>query len=77
MIAYCYRNGVIKFGKTEPKGALEISRGSGKTWKAKISARARLHFDGKTLLVPGIPEAKNNKEAIDALLKFTKFVNKD
>lgn len=39
-------------------------------WKDSMTARLRLGYDGKTLLVPGIPEARDQGEAYEALRKF-------
>lgn len=99
---YCYANGVAKFGKKIPKGALPIdsrtdkqieaekkkhkkqsadfAKGKGNypsaVWKDRMKARLRLGYDGKTLLVPGIPEAADQVEAYEALAKFKQWAVK-
>ncbi len=70
---YCYANGAIKFRSVRlglPDGALPIVTGPGKIIRERISGVARHGYDGKTLLVPGVPEAVNQMDAVDALLKW-------
>lgn len=38
-------------------------------WKESMRAKMRLGYDG-SMLVPGIPEAKDQREALDALQRF-------
>lgn len=45
-------------------------------WKASMSARLRHGYDGKTLLVPGIPEARDQGEAYEALKRFKEWAVK-
>lgn len=40
------------------------------TWKESLMVKCRLSYDGKKILIPGVPEAENQKEGLDALLKF-------
>lgn len=39
-----------------------------------VEVNARRAYDGKTLLVPGIPEANNDDEALIALKRFRKMI---
>lgn len=39
-------------------------------WRDRMTAKLRLAYDGKTMLVPGIPEAADQNEAYEALEKF-------
>ena len=55
--AHVYRKGEIGFlaaHRRLPKGALPLPD----VPRALIEARARRAYDGKTLLVPGVPEAR-------------------
>ena len=73
IIAYCYANGVIKFRSAKlglPKGALPIVRGPGKIVREGVSSKARHGYDGKTLLVPGVPEAPDQFAGVEALKQF-------
>jgi hypothetical protein len=74
MIAYCYRSGQIMFGRTVPEGAIEVTRGPAKKLRKLICAVARHAYDGKTLLVPGIPEAPNERQAEAALRRFKDWI---
>lgn len=67
LIAYCWASGQIEFGTKVPEGAIEMARGKESIVRKHISATARLAYDGKTLLVPGVPEAADQKAAGDAL----------
>ena len=70
IIAQCRQDGVIFFDKKLQKGALPILKGRRKRVKRIVSARARHAYEGKVLLVPGIPEAKDPTSRMDALSKF-------
>ena len=75
--AFCDRNGVIDFtsGKV-PDGMIAFfSAPRMKDCKDKVSATARHAYDGKTLLVPGVPEAVDDDHAIEALIIHTAWLN--
>ena len=80
MKAFCYANGVIRFGQRCGNGSIEIARSAGnskaiiKRFKADIEVTARHAYDGKTLLVPGVPEAANQTEGCDALIAYCKWL---
>jgi len=74
--AYCFRGGVIDIAShkdTVPDGAIPFvsTRKSTAKLLAAIEVRARHAYDGKTLLVPGIPEAANDADALAALEKWS------
>ena len=73
-IAWADRRGVIEFGQAPaPDGMIVIARSRGRTgqrMRDRVSAAARHAYDGTTLLVPGIPEAEDDDEALDALISF-------
>ncbi len=70
--AYCWASGEIEFAKgaNVPNAALPICAGPAKDVRALIAVSARHAYDNKTLLVPGIPEAPNQRKAGDALRTF-------
>lgn len=70
MKAYAFATGEIEFGQRVPYGALAFSEGPAKLLREIVSAQARHAHDGETLLVPGIPEADNQDDALDALILF-------
>ncbi len=74
--AYCWRSGEISVGKKRPEGTLPIAHGPATTLRRALTARARHAYDGRTLLVPGIPEAPDDGEALLALRRFARFVTK-
>lgn len=69
-LAYADRAGVIRFTEGRcPDGALPIVRGD-EHMMARVRAHARHAYDNKTLLVPGVPEADDDIEAVKALSDF-------
>lgn len=72
-IAYCYASGVIEFGPYPPRGTLPIAAGPREKLEELISGACRHAYDGKTLLVPGIPEAATQSDGLDALKRFRDF----
>ncbi len=59
MKAYCYASGLIEFGASTPKGAIQIASGKEADLRRALDALAR-HGKGESkgcLLVPGVPEA--------------------
>lgn len=74
IVAHCDAGGVIKFGTKVPRGHLLITRGPDKEVRDLMSRVARLAYDGKTLLVPGVPEAPDQDAGIDALIKFKTWI---
>ena len=73
LIAYCDRQGIIDFGETLPEGRMPIHYGDAEELKEKVQVRSRHAYDGKTLLVPGIPEADSEEEALDALARWIEW----
>ncbi|MBB4018207.1 hypothetical protein GGR16_003241 [Chelatococcus caeni] len=68
--AYAWRTGVIEFGPRIPEGALPVDRGGEQSVRRRVSIAARHAYDGKTLLVPGIPEATTDVQAYEAWKSF-------
>lgn len=64
------RRGVIEFAPKVDDGMLPIARGYSRQLRELICATARHAYDGVTLLVPGVPEAQTDDQALDALLAF-------
>lgn len=68
--AYCWRGGVIEFGVRIPDGALPVDRGTERSVRRRVEPLVRHAHDGKTLLVPGIPEADSDTAALEAYRRF-------
>lgn len=73
---YCWRSGLIEFGKKIPNGAIEICYGPEKKLKRIVSVCARHSRYGKSLIVPGIPEAESGRKALQALDFFKKMISR-
>jgi hypothetical protein len=74
VIAYCWASGVLQFGRTLPDGAIEIARGPARPLRKWMDPLARRAYDGKTLLVPGVPEARGGRARLSALCDFVKWI---
>jgi len=70
MIAYCWANGRIEFGTCTPPGAIPIARGNARLVRQEMGVFARHSYTKGVLLVPGVPEAPDQKAAGDALELF-------
>jgi len=70
----CWRSGVLEIVDHAPvKGALTLYGGEDRErLEQAVWAVARLAYDGKTLLCPGVPEAPDGQAALDAVAAFTK-----
>lgn len=73
--AYAWRSGLIGFGERVPSGALPILTVDGKSFtRDQIEGAARHSYDGAQLLVPGLPEAKSDAEAMDAFERWIEWL---
>lgn len=78
---YCfvYRSGEIRFHRAKitgyDNGAMFLCDVPNRAARLRIEVRARLAYDNKTLLCPGIPEAENELEAYEAFSRFKEFVS--
>jgi hypothetical protein len=70
VVAYCWRNGMIEIGAYLPDLALPLMAGERKFVRSTIRGAARLAYDNKTWLVPGVPEAESDDAAYQAVLDF-------
>lgn len=68
--AWAFASGQIEFGANLPEGALPIAYGMPTPVRSAVEIHARHAHDGKTLLVPGVPEAADGCVAVDALKAF-------
>lgn len=69
-VVYCSRDGVIGIGRRTPRGRLTLATGPGRALRSVVEVVARHAYDGSTLLVPGIPEAASDMEALEAARSF-------
>lgn len=77
-IAWCWASGLIEIGDELPSGVpIEIARGPKYALKGQLEVYAR-HGKGEStgkLLIPGIPEADDQREAMQALEQWLDWVN--
>lgn len=75
-IAYCWRSGLIGFGQFLPAGTLPITNYHDRQkLKDACEGNARWSYPPNPMpLVPGIPEAKTDNEALAALNIFSERV---
>ena len=76
VIAYCWAGGLIQFGPSVPDGAIGIARGEEAKVRDVIEATARHAKDNERLLVPGVPEAANEREGLAALARYIQWLGK-
>lgn len=75
LIAWAWATGLIQLGTEIPDGALPIARSKNHhQLREVICVLARHGYTAGQLLVPGIPEAPDQQEALNALIKFTNRV---
>jgi hypothetical protein len=73
IFAHCDAAGAIQYGEYVPKGSLPILRGDEDIVKKVVGGLCRKGYEGQEI-VPGIPEAKDQNEALDAMFKFKEVV---
>lgn len=69
-VAYCWRDGTIEIARRLPRNAVKLGSAHGLRLRKAVSVCARHSYDGATLLVPGIPEAGNDIDAVEAVRRF-------
>ncbi|MCF4125015.1 host nuclease inhibitor protein [Methylobacterium sp. SyP6R] len=69
-VVYCSRGGVIGIGRRAPRGTLALISGPGRPLRSIVEVVARHAYTGGDLLVPGIPEATSDVEALEAAGSF-------
>lgn len=74
--AWCWRSGQIEFGQRVPDGAMHIANGDEPVVREVITQTARLAHDNLTLLVPGVPEATSEDDAMTALCRYVQWLGK-
>lgn len=82
MIAYVWRTGLVEFGSPTPDGALKIAEGKGQKFRNSVQVKCRLahpsYVNGikqpQQYLLPGVPEAESEKEALEAIEKFRNWI---
>lgn len=74
LYALADRSGIITFSPRLIDGLLPVGRASERRLKAEIEVTARHAYDGKTLLVPGVPEAPDADAALDALIAYRDWI---
>lgn len=77
--AYCFRSGQIRFNRPSrvPNGAITLFCGPRNKVRRVIEQTARLAYDNRTWLVPGIPEAINDEAAFGALMTYADRIHSE
>lgn len=73
--AFAWRSGIIEFGNRIPDGALPVDHGTERSVRGRVGVLARHAYDGKTLLIPGVPEAGSDNEAFEAWQRFKRLLD--
>lgn len=70
--AHCDRQGVISYtDNADESGLICLGSGVGQDFKDKVEVLARHAYQGGVLLVPGVPEAVDDKAALAAVTRFS------
>lgn len=72
----CSLQGRLTVGPRQPAGNYLVTIGPGGLLMGAIQSLARLAYDNRTWLVPGMPEAASHAEAMAALQQFRERVTK-
>ena len=76
--AWAWQSGLIEFGREVPEGALKFATGMDAKLRDLVGGLAR-NGQGKSagkLLVPGVPEADNERQQIDAFIAWVQWCAK-
>lgn len=66
----CWRSGEAEIVSRAPVGSATLMTGPRSRLEKLLSVHARHAYDGKTLLVPGLPEAGDDDAAVRAVRLF-------
>lgn len=66
----CWRSGETEIASRVPEGAATLMTGPRSRLIKLLSVNARHSYDGKSLLVPGLPEAEDDEAAVRAVQAF-------
>lgn len=78
MYMHCYRSGEIVLSRApDMDGAVALCQRSKPELLRLLSAKARLAYDDETWLVPSLPEAVSDTEAMIALETFQTRLEQD
>lgn len=71
--AYCLRSGQVRItARKVPDGAMPlVTAKSYQRLRRAVDGVARLAYDNRTRLVPGIPEADDDEAALKAAMRFS------
>lgn len=69
-LVFCWASGLIEVGAHCPKGTVLLGSGPSDVLKEAISATARLSYNNRHWLVPGVPEAADEDAAVDAVTVY-------
>ena len=69
--AYAYRSGVVRVGRRVPARAIIVASSPSRyRLRGAVDMCARIAYDGRTRLVPGVPEAADDAQACNAAALF-------
>lgn len=74
---YAYRSGIVRVGRRVPTRALLLAAHTSRyRLRAAVDMCARIAYDGRTHLVPGVPEAADDAHACDAANRFADLLHR-
>jgi hypothetical protein len=66
----CWQSGLVEVADDKPHGAISLMQGARHALERRLITHARHAYDGKSLLVPGVPEAETEAEKLAAVKAF-------
>lgn len=75
-VAWTWASGLIEWGDEAPEGSIVIAKGPKSSIKAVLEVVARHGHERGVLLVPGVPEAENQRAGVEALDKWLAWCSK-
>lgn len=76
MKVYVFRSGLVKLGNEVPSNALEVADGPDELLNVIVGVLARHAYNNEDLLCPGVPEARSEAAAYNAVVEFRNQIKK-
>lgn len=70
MKAFVFRNGLVQLGNEVPENALEVGDGPDEMLTAIVGVVSRHAYNNVDLICPGVPEARSEAAAFNAVVEF-------
>lgn len=76
MKAFVFRNGLVQLGNEVPANALEVGDGPDEMLTVIVGVVSRHAYNNEDLICPGVPEARSEAAAYNAVIEFKDQIKK-